>query len=198
MTKNKWEIFNVTQGNYVVTKNPNAVLRTVLGSCVCVCVHDSVLKFGGMNHFLLAADSEGPGAENAKLYGAYLIELLLNEMYAQGSVKKNFRVKLFGGAQSISSTLDPGEKNSNCIQKYFANENIHVSSASLRGNLGRVVEFFPVSGQARQKFLQKIEPTLIPAPQRTQQQTLNEVELFLMEKRKFSGITTTRIQFSNQ
>ena len=178
MTKNNWEKSNVTQGKFIVTKNPRSVLRTVLGSCVCVCVHDSVLKFGGMNHFLLAANPEGPDTENERLYGAYLIELLLNEMYAQGSVKKNFEVKLFGGTQSISSTLDPGEKNSTCIQKYFENENICVSSASLRGNLGRVVEFFPVSGQARQKFLQKIEPTLIPAPQRTQQKTLNEVELF--------------------
>ena len=37
-------------------------------------------------------------------------------MYAQGSVKKNFEVKLFGGAQSISSTLDPGEKNSTAFK----------------------------------------------------------------------------------
>ena len=178
MTKINWKKTNVTQGSFVVTKNPRSVLRSVLGSCVCVCVHDRVLKFGGMNHFLLAADSDEPDAGNQKLYGAYLIELLLNEMYAQGSVKKNFQIKLFGGAQSISSTLDPGKKNSNCVQKYFDNENICVSSISLRGNLGRVVEFFPVSGQAQQKFIEKIKPTLTPTPQRTQQKLLNEVELF--------------------
>jgi chemotaxis protein CheD len=34
-------------------------IRTILGSCVAICLWDSHLGVGGMNHFLLPASSEG-------------------------------------------------------------------------------------------------------------------------------------------
>ena len=38
--------------NLIVTKTPG-IIKTVLGSCVAVCIWDKLQKTGGMNHFML-------------------------------------------------------------------------------------------------------------------------------------------------
>lgn len=44
---------HIIQGEYKVLNDPNAVLSTILGSCVAACLRDPVAGVGGMNHFLL-------------------------------------------------------------------------------------------------------------------------------------------------
>ena len=44
----------VFPGEFYVTKQPDEVLVTVLGSCVSACIRDPVVGIGGMNHFMLA------------------------------------------------------------------------------------------------------------------------------------------------
>lgn len=42
---------HIIQGEYKVLNDPNAVLSTILGSCVAACLRDPVAGVGGMNHF---------------------------------------------------------------------------------------------------------------------------------------------------
>jgi chemotaxis protein CheD len=55
---------HVVQGEHVVTDNPEAVLTTILGSCVAACIRDPAAGVGGMNHFLLPG-CHAPAAERA-------------------------------------------------------------------------------------------------------------------------------------
>ncbi|MGQ7418762.1 chemotaxis protein CheD, partial [Streptococcus suis] len=50
---------NVLQGETRVSDDPQAVLTTVLGSCIAACLYDPVVKVGGINHFLLAEPGSG-------------------------------------------------------------------------------------------------------------------------------------------
>ena len=43
----------ILPGEYYATSEKNMIV-TVLGSCVSVCLRDSVTKVGGMNHFFIA------------------------------------------------------------------------------------------------------------------------------------------------
>ena len=43
----------VVQGTYYVSRHADAMLSTVLGSCISVCLTDGDARIGGMNHFLL-------------------------------------------------------------------------------------------------------------------------------------------------
>jgi chemotaxis protein CheD len=55
------------------------MLTTVLGSCVAACLTRSGRGVGGMNHFLLP-DGAGAGTDAGRRYGAYAMELLINEL----------------------------------------------------------------------------------------------------------------------
>ena len=43
----------IIQGEHAVVREPDAIISTLLGSCIAVCLHDAEARIGGMNHFLL-------------------------------------------------------------------------------------------------------------------------------------------------
>ena len=49
----------VFPGEFYVTRQPDEILVTVLGSCVSACIRDPVVGVGGMNHFMLAKGGSG-------------------------------------------------------------------------------------------------------------------------------------------
>ena len=68
-------------GEYQVSPTP-VLLSTLLGSCVSVCMYDSVAGTMGMNHFLLAArrvvSDETTLTSDTGRYGIQAMELLIN------------------------------------------------------------------------------------------------------------------------
>src|SRR5688572_13771956 len=71
-------------------------VKTILGSCVAVCLFDQVLNYGGINHYMLPWWN-GNGMPSPK-YGDIAIERLIDKMLFLGSQKKNLVAKIFGGA----------------------------------------------------------------------------------------------------
>ena len=76
---------HVGQGEHVVTGDASVMLTTVLGSCVAMCLRDPVIGIGGMNHFLLP-EGVGTGANAARRYGAYAMEVLINDCLKMGGI----------------------------------------------------------------------------------------------------------------
>lgn len=141
---NMWTA-TVQPGEFYVSYN-DEVLSTVLGSCVSVCMRDSRLRIGGMNHFLLPGD-DGQMFGDFKRYGTYALEVLINELIKYGGSRERFETKLFGGAKVTESSIDIGATNVEFIRKYFANERMPVHAESLGGTAARHVRFHPVSGR---------------------------------------------------
>lgn len=149
---------HVVQGEQHVDNNPDAVLTTILGSCIAACLWDPVSGYGGMNHFLLPGDESqvvdarnpGPSAR----YGVHAMELLVNALLRRGARRESLRAKLFGGARMIRGLTDVGNLNAGFAEKFLQAEGIPIEGGSLRGDYGRRIQFWPVSGRARQVFLQ--------------------------------------------
>jgi hypothetical protein len=78
------------------------MLTTVLGSCVAACLRDPVAGVGGMNHFLLP-DGAGAGTDAGRRYGAYAMELLINELIKAGARRERLEAKLFGGGRMFDA-----------------------------------------------------------------------------------------------
>src|SRR6478609_4806111 len=76
-------------------QNPHRV-QTILGSCVAVCLHDTRLGWGGINHFMMPWWN-GDGIPSPK-YGDVSMELLLKKMESFGSHRTDLVAKVFGGA----------------------------------------------------------------------------------------------------
>jgi chemotaxis protein CheD len=142
-----------------VDDDPHVVLTTILGSCIAACIWDSVAGVGGMNHFLLPGDGVGakhrqPGGD-AMRFGVHSMELLVNGLLQRGALKSRMRAKLFGGARMIKGLTDIGELNATFAEKFLREENIMLVGGSLRGEQGRRIQFWPISGRARQVLLAK-------------------------------------------
>ena len=133
---------------------PGLLLATTLGSCIAACLWDRHARVGGMNHFLLpAAGGSTDGASGR--YGAYAMELLVNELLKRGATRATLEAKVFGGGQVVSgmTTLNVGERNTAFVLDYLAAERIPVLAQDVLGAHARKVCFFPASGRALVKRL---------------------------------------------
>ncbi len=162
---------HIIQGEYHVSDDPNVMLTTLLGSCVAACLRDRVAGVGGMNHFLLPGhDSPSSGGEagsqrkEAERYGVHLMELLVNGLLRCGARRERLEAKLFGGARTMDGLSDIGAMNASFAERFLRNEGIRLIGGSLRGDQGRRIQFWPVSGRARQIFLSASQ---IPPPQKS-------------------------------
>jgi len=142
---------HIIQGEYKVVNDPSVFLSTILGSCVAACLRDPIAGVGGMNHFLLpGAANAGSGGGDATRYGVHLMELLINGLLKKGARRDRLEAKVFGGAKTIATFSNVGEQNAAFAMKFLRDEGIKVVGSSTGGEHGRKLEFWPVSGRARQ------------------------------------------------
>lgn len=148
----------VIQGEWVVSHDPHLVLTTILGSCVAACIRDPQAKIGGMNHFLLPESNEGSRPADAERYGVHLMELLVNGLLKQGARKDRLEAKIFGGCSFMTGRYAVGARNIAFAEKFLKAEGIPNTGGSTGGSQGRRIEFWPVTGRARQIFLRSAPP----------------------------------------
>lgn len=141
---------HVGQGEHFVTDDPAVIMTTILGSCVAVCLRDPVAGVGGMNHFLLP-EGDGGGTAAGRRYGAYAMEVLINDCLKAGARRERMQAKLFGGGRMFDSLRDVGLANADFAERFLRDEGIAVVGGSLRGTGGRRVQYWPVSGRALQR-----------------------------------------------
>ncbi len=171
---------HVIQGNFVVTDDANVMLTTILGSCVSACIRDPLAAIGGMNHFLLPGEGQQRGNEQAVCYGVHAMELLVNALLQRGAQRNRLEAKLFGGGHVLACSNDIGAQNADFAQRFLKHEGLNLVAASLRGFGGRRIQYWPVSGRARQIMLERDDPSLF-APERSSpvvQSSSDDVELF--------------------
>lgn len=166
------------QCKHHVSSEEDVVLAAVLGSCIAVCAFDETAKVGGMNHILLPGGKSNASNEQGSMYGINLMELLLNDLFKRGARRGRLQLKLFGGAKLFDTGLDAGARNIEFISEFVANENLEVSASSLGGNLGRQVEFQPVTGRSRQRFISDHKDDILVTPPKSSSGETGEVEFF--------------------
>jgi chemotaxis protein CheD len=170
---------HVIQGEFYVTDDPSVVLTTILGSCVAACIRDPLAGVGGMNHFLLPGDRLQSQSQEVERYGAYLMELLVNGLLQRGARRDRLEAKLFGGARAVEGLSDIGSLNADFAESFLKNEGISLIGGSLRGEGGRRIQFWPVSGRARQVVWSGARAPQSPPPARVQKPASGgDLELF--------------------
>lgn len=167
---------HVGQGDHHVTADPNVVLTTVLGSCVALCLTDPVARVGGMNHFLLPEGSMD-GMTASRRYGAYAMEVLINDVLKAGGRRERLEAKLFGGGRMFDSLSDVGAANAAFAERFMRDEGIPIVGGSLGGFGGRRLHYWPTTGRARQRAV--LDVAAVPPPKVTQPPVVaGDLELF--------------------
>lgn len=130
------------------------VVTTVLGSCVSVCLWDTVKKIGGMNHYMLPLWN-GEGLASPK-YGNIAIPKMVEKMLELGASKKSLRAKIFGGSgvfMGTNTALLVGERNILLARDLLEQENIPVVSSDVGGKLSRKIVYDTCTGDV---FVKKL------------------------------------------
>lgn len=139
------------------SKDPYMV-KTILGSCVAICLYDPVQKVGGINHYMLS-NWNGKDLASPK-YGNIAIEKLIERMLHYGCKKENLQAKIFGGGDLIAagrSAMLIGERNIRVARLILEEKKIPIIASSTGGRKGRKILFFTDTGEVRHKFLDKKE-----------------------------------------
>jgi len=142
-------------GNLEISKTP-AILTTILGSCIAVCIWDNKLKFGGMNHFMLPLWN-GEGLASPK-YGNIAIDKLIKKMLTYGSLIENLEAKVFGGGNVIESSngfYHIGERNIEIAVSMLKDFGIKIIGSSTGGKRGRKILMDTSDFKILHKFIEK-------------------------------------------
>lgn len=167
----------VLQGECRVSSDPEAVLTTVLGSCVAVCLYDRAARVGGMNHFLLPGDGRSTGSDMR--FGVHSMELLINDVLKRGGDRGRLESKLFGGASVMANRSEIGAGNQKFALNFLQRESIPIVARDLGGTLARRLRFFPTTGQVKHMLVPaSAAPAEAPAPVRKPAPPAEDVTLF--------------------
>lgn len=132
-------------GEFYASSEP-VVIKTVLGSCVAVCLHDKINKIGGANHYLLPYQKDKN--ENLFSYGEKAIPELVDTIIRQGGNKSNLVAQLVGGSCSHrGGILDVGQSNIAIARKLLQEYGIPIVHEDVGGSVGRVVRFYPKTNE---------------------------------------------------
>ncbi len=148
--KRRWTVQVLPGEHYISTQDE--IIATVLGSCVSVCIRDTQLMIGGINHFMLPGVSASP--ESGARYGQVALERLINDLVKLGARRERFEIKLFGGGRVIAGRLNIGQTNIDFVQRYLELEELPVLSQSLGGTVARRIRYYPASGAAHVKEME--------------------------------------------
>lgn len=145
-------VSNIVVGGCLVSRDPDVVISTTLGSCIAVCLFDPLVGVGGMNHFLLAASANDRLSASAR-YGAAAMEQLVNRVLSYTGRRDHLRAKVFGGGSVINTNSDVGQRNIEFVMEYLANEGIPTMGWDVGGTQARAVRFFPTTGRTQRRLL---------------------------------------------
>lgn len=149
------ERYNLKIGYIYVTDKP-FIIRTVLGSCVGVCIYDVATGMSGMNHYLL---SKSGSSERSTRYGNISINKMYRIFMDSGSKIRNLRASVIGGASLFldDNIFSISQDNVDIAINLLNEFRIKIVLQDTGGKSGRKVEFNTVTGKVDVKVLDVIE-----------------------------------------
>jgi chemotaxis protein CheD len=130
----------LTPGKLVVCAAPTNI-KTIVGSCVAVCLHDVARQRGGMNHYLLAAPTTGDEPDDR--FGSVAVPRLIELMAASGTRPRDMRAFVIGGGHPVDVIHDRsiGDNNARIALEILRDCGIHVARQETGGDHGRKLLF---------------------------------------------------------
>lgn len=143
--------FFLIPGDLFVTKEPY-LIKTLLGTCVSVCLFDPINMVAGMNHYLLPEKNDA--GSNVPKYGTVAIKQLYEKMIGLGAEKQNLIAKIFGGISTESSVYKIGQRNIEMAEQLLYEMRIPIVAKNVGGTKSRKIILNSTNGQVLMKYLQ--------------------------------------------
>ena len=145
------DMIKVGMADLNICHSPDAITTLGLGSCVGVVLYDKCRKIAGMVHVMLPDSTKVRQNQNKAKFADTGIDLLIEMLQKEGSVKSALTAKIAGGAQmfafnSNNDMLRVGERNVEAVKTKLNSIGIKILAEDTGLNYGRTVEFYPETG----------------------------------------------------
>src|SRR6056297_1710107 len=140
-------VIYLKQGEYYLSEDGPALVRTILGSCVTVTMHCPVAKIGGITHSLLPYPLHGtrvPPGHKGRFVDSSIYQVF-SRLTAIGAHKSKLEIKIFGGGhmllqdpvRQVRNDINIGRKNVETALKTIQELGLNVTATDVGGNWGR-------------------------------------------------------------
>ena len=164
----------VKMGDLVVTKSPDNLMASGIGSCLVITLYDPKRKIGALAHSMLpncppsytVRDASNPIRKTKDTkhktydtisntqyevqigkYADVAIDEMLKRMKFLGAKREDLEAKLTGGANMFAGfESDIGKENFLRAKERLKKEGVKIVGESIGGSIGRSVEFSVASG----------------------------------------------------
>lgn len=120
-------------------------IKTLLGSCVAICVWHAERKIGGMSHCLLPTRTNDKEPAPSGRYVDETFEIFFKEMNRAATRREDYQVKVFGGGNMFvfkdPSGATVGEKNLLMMRSILKSQSMKITAEHVGGNGHRNVLF---------------------------------------------------------
>lgn len=121
-------------------------IKTIVGSCVAVCLWDPQCRVGGVNHYLLPYPAATDAADNR--FGSVAVTELIRQMRRAGAVLDRLEAAVIGGGSPVDvlSTSTVGAQNTAVALAVLREHGIRIVRQETGGAHGRKLLFNPQTG----------------------------------------------------
>lgn len=151
------KLLDLKPAEICITTRP-AIISTVLGSCVAICLFGGAPGTGAMSHSLLPTGSVNGGPDIGRFVDESL-DMMLFRLGRLGLSPPGLRAKLFGGSDMFGledgrlKRLTVGRQNVEMARRLLAAKGIPLVAEDTGGPLGRKIFFSTLSGEVLVKLL---------------------------------------------
>ncbi len=129
---------------------PDVLVTYALGSCVGICLMDSVAGVGGLSHIMLPDSSGMSNAATTPMrFADTAIPLLVQKMSLMGANRGRMKAKIAGGAVMFATSSDKfniGDRNVQAVKAVLNSLRIPIVAEDTGLDYGRTVFFYPETG----------------------------------------------------
>ncbi|MBN1782470.1 chemotaxis protein CheD [bacterium] len=134
------------------------IIKTVVGSCIALCIWDQETKIGGMAHIMLPERNGDIGAPPGK-YADIAVQALIDQMKGKGAAEKHMIATCIGGAAMFATLtgqkMTIGDRNADIVKQYLEKYRIPIMIESVGGFAGRKVSLNCSDGAVTVTMLNK-------------------------------------------
>jgi chemotaxis protein CheD len=135
-----------------ISESPASFVTYALGSCVGICLYDSVRKAGGLGHILLPHFPKDSSNEQLHRYADTCLPEMVKAMERMGCMRSRITAKIAGGAKMFSVANDCGfgnigARNIAAVKEALQKLQVRIVAEDTGLNYGRTVYFYTESGQ---------------------------------------------------
>jgi len=143
-----FRLINVGIADLQVASYPD-VLRTILGSCIAICMYDFKKRLVGLSHIMLPTRDKSFLDE--KRYADSAIPILLDEMRRNGASTERIVAKIVGGAvmfgkKEFKLIKEIGMGNVKMTREVLHNRKIRIVAEDIGGGYARTLNFYSENG----------------------------------------------------